>query len=129
MSWFWTIVGGIIVGAIIGALARLILPGRQNISAMTTVVAGVLAAVIGGLIAQLIGVGDTKGVDWIKLIIQIVLAVIFVSYAAKRFPAKGNYPAPASGRGNVPPTYRGTPMPPPPPPSNPPTAPPTNPPA
>ena len=104
MSWFWTIVGGIIVGAIIGALARLILPGRQNISALTTVVAGVLAAVIGGLIAQIIGVGDTRGIDWIKLIIQVVLAVILVNYAARRFPAKSNHPMPAPGTRSIPPT-------------------------
>lgn len=73
-----TILWGIIGGAIIGILGRLILPGRQNISMLWTVVAGIAAALIGGLIADWIGVGDTKGIDWWRHIIQLALAVLFV---------------------------------------------------
>jgi hypothetical protein len=35
---------------------------------------GVVAALIGTLLASLIGVSDTKGIDWIELLLQIVLA-------------------------------------------------------
>jgi len=73
-----TILWGIIGGAIIGVLGRLILPGRQNISMLWTVIAGILAALIGGLVADWIGVGDTKGIDWWRHIIQLALAVLFV---------------------------------------------------
>ncbi|MEV4507630.1 GlsB/YeaQ/YmgE family stress response membrane protein [Dactylosporangium sp. NPDC049525] len=77
-----TILWAIIGGAIIGVLARLILPGRQNISVLLTVVVGIVAALIGGLIATWLGVGKTSGVDWIRHGIQIVLAVIGVYIAA-----------------------------------------------
>ena len=73
-----TILWAIIGGAIIGVLGRLILPGRQNISMLWTVAAGILAALIGGLIADWLGVGDTKGIDWWRHAIQLALAVLFV---------------------------------------------------
>jgi uncharacterized membrane protein YeaQ/YmgE (transglycosylase-associated protein family) len=78
-----TILWAIIGGAIIGVLARLILPGRQNISVLATVVVGIVAALLGGLIATWLGVGETKGIDWIRHAIQIVLAVIGVYITAR----------------------------------------------
>jgi len=80
-----TILWGIIGGAIIGLLARLLLPGRQNISTLMTVLVGIAAALIGGLIADWLGVGDTKGIDWWRHIIQIALAILFVWLAARFF--------------------------------------------
>lgn len=76
-----TIIGGLIAGIVIGPLARLALPGKQNISMGMTIVVGAVGAIIGGLIAQFLGVGDTSGIDWIKLIIQVgVAAVAIVAY-------------------------------------------------
>jgi uncharacterized membrane protein YeaQ/YmgE (transglycosylase-associated protein family) len=70
----WSIISAIVVGAIIGALGRLVLPGRQNIAVWLTVVIGIVAALIGTLIANALGVGDTNGFDWIEFIIQVALA-------------------------------------------------------
>ena len=78
-----TILWAIIGGAVIGVLARLILPGRQNISVLATVLVGVIAALLGGLIATWLGVGQTWGPIWIRYVIQIVLAVIGVSLTAE----------------------------------------------
>ncbi|GAA2366968.1 GlsB/YeaQ/YmgE family stress response membrane protein [Dactylosporangium salmoneum] len=78
-----TILWAIIGGAVIGFLARLILPGRQNISVVATVVVGIIAAFVGGLIATWLGVGRTSGVDWIRHAIQIVLAIIGVYITAR----------------------------------------------
>lgn len=77
------IIWGIIGGAIVGLIGRLLLPGKQNISTLMTVVAGILAATIGGIIATWLGVGETKGIDWIRHAIQIALAVLFVWLVAK----------------------------------------------
>ncbi|MFD0482817.1 GlsB/YeaQ/YmgE family stress response membrane protein [Kineococcus sp. GCM10028916] len=73
------IITAIVVGLIIGALARLVLPGRQNISILLTIVVGIVAALIGTAIARGTGVADTKGFDWIELIFQVVIAAIGVS--------------------------------------------------
>jgi len=81
---FWAIISAIIVGAVIGALGRLVVRGRQNISIVATIVIGIIAALIGTFIANALGVGDTSGIDWIKLTIQVVLAAVGVSLYAGR---------------------------------------------
>lgn len=73
------IIGTIIFGAVIGMLARLVLPGRQNISAVVTVILGVLGALIGYWLWGLMGGGDTGGIDWIRWIISIIAAAVLVA--------------------------------------------------
>ncbi|SDL00365.1 hypothetical protein SAMN05421874_11482 [Nonomuraea maritima] len=72
------IVSAIIIGAIVGALARLLVPGKQNMSIGLTLIVGIVAALIGTLIAHWAGLADTRGIDWIEHILQLVLAVIGV---------------------------------------------------
>ena len=73
------IISAIVVGAIIGALGRLVVPGTQHISILATIAIGIVAALIGTFIANALGVGDTNGIDWIKLVIQVVLAAAGVA--------------------------------------------------
>lgn len=73
-----TIIGGLIAGVIIGPLGRLVVPGKQNVSLGMTILIGAAAAILGGFIAQALGVGDTAGIDWIKLAIQVGLAAVGV---------------------------------------------------
>jgi uncharacterized membrane protein YeaQ/YmgE (transglycosylase-associated protein family) len=73
-----TIIGAIIIGAIVGALARLVLPGKQNISVLITIVLGILGSLIGTFIYHSLGGGDTKGVDWIALIIGVIVAAVLI---------------------------------------------------
>jgi uncharacterized membrane protein YeaQ/YmgE (transglycosylase-associated protein family) len=82
------IITSIIGGAILGVLARFILPGKQNISITVTVIAGMVAAFVGTLIARLFGFHDTRGIDWWERILQLALAVAAVSFAAQRFQRK-----------------------------------------
>ncbi|WP_030451580.1 GlsB/YeaQ/YmgE family stress response membrane protein [Herbidospora cretacea] len=77
-----TILGAIVIGAVIGALGRLVLPGRQPIGWILTIVVGIVAALIGTAIAQGLGVATTDGIDWIELVMQVVLAVIGVGAVA-----------------------------------------------
>ncbi|GAA2208973.1 transglycosylase [Nonomuraea monospora] len=70
---------GLIIGVVIGALGRLVLPGRQRIPVWLTIVIGVAAALIGTAIAASLGVADTSGVDWVELGIQVALAALGVS--------------------------------------------------
>jgi len=79
------IISAIIVGLIIGALGRLVLPGRQAIPIWLTILIGIIAAIIGTIIANALGVGNTRGIDWIELIIQIALAAAGVALVAGRY--------------------------------------------
>jgi uncharacterized membrane protein YeaQ/YmgE (transglycosylase-associated protein family) len=82
------IISALIVGLLIGALGRLVLPGRQRIPIWLTMLVGIVAALVGTLIANALGVGDTGGIDWIELIIQIALAAGGVSLVAGAYGRK-----------------------------------------
>ncbi|NBE79896.1 GlsB/YeaQ/YmgE family stress response membrane protein [Micromonospora rubida] len=72
----------IIIGLIVGALGRLVVPGKQSIPIWLTLLIGVVAAILGTLVAGAFGVDDTAGIDWIELLIQVIFAAIGVSLAA-----------------------------------------------
>ncbi|GAB1690071.1 GlsB/YeaQ/YmgE family stress response membrane protein [Krasilnikovia sp. M28-CT-15] len=73
------ILSAIIVGLIIGALGRLVVPGRQSIPIWLTMVIGVVAALLGTVLARAVGVADTQGMDWTELLFQVVLAAVGVA--------------------------------------------------
>lgn len=74
-----TFIGTIITGAIIGALARFFMRGRQNISMLWTIICGAVGAAIGTWAATQLGVADTSGIDWIRWIISIIAAMLTIS--------------------------------------------------
>jgi uncharacterized membrane protein YeaQ/YmgE (transglycosylase-associated protein family) len=72
----------IVIGLIIGALGRLVVPGKQNIPIWLTLVIGVVAALVGTFLASLVGWDETTGIDWLELILQIALAAGGVALVA-----------------------------------------------
>ena len=70
------IIGAIVIGLIIGALGRLLVPGKQDIPIWLTIVVGIVAALIGSAIVG--GLRDANGIDWIEILVQVVLAAIGV---------------------------------------------------
>jgi uncharacterized membrane protein YeaQ/YmgE (transglycosylase-associated protein family) len=74
----------IIAGAIIGALARLIVPGKQSMSVGVTIVVGIVAAVIGGIMWQAI-FPDNDGIAWVG---SILVAVVLVFLYGRFFPSR-----------------------------------------
>jgi len=72
------IITALIVGLIIGALGRLVVPGRQNIPIWLTMLIGVGAALLGTVLARAMGV-DTDGFSFLELLVQVVLAAIGVA--------------------------------------------------
>ena len=79
-----TILMALVAGIIIGPLARLVLPGKQNISTLMTVVLGAVGALAGSAIFHtLSGKTDTSGIDWMAFFIGIIVAAIaIVGYSA-----------------------------------------------
>ncbi|MEU9705405.1 GlsB/YeaQ/YmgE family stress response membrane protein [Streptomyces sp. NPDC047981] len=74
MSWLWAI----IVGFVLGLIAKAIIPGKQQIPLWLTTIFGILGSVLGNAVAGWIGVEDTKGIDWIRHLLQLVGAVVVV---------------------------------------------------
>lgn len=73
------VIGLIIFGAIIGALARFFMKGNQNIGMLWTIILGALGALVGYWLAGLMGVANTNGIDWIRWIISIICAMVFIA--------------------------------------------------
>lgn len=80
---FGDIVWAVIVGTILGYLAKLLLPGKQDIPAWATIGAGIVAALLAGLVAGWLGVRETAGFDWIRHGLQVLFAVIAVYLVAR----------------------------------------------
>ncbi|MFI5980909.1 GlsB/YeaQ/YmgE family stress response membrane protein [Streptomyces sp. NPDC051555] len=74
MHWLWAI----IVGFVLGLIARAILPGKQHQPLWLTTVFGIIGGVLGNAVAGWIGVHDTRGIDWIRHLLQLVGAVVVV---------------------------------------------------
>ena len=75
------IIGFLVFGLIVGALARLIKPGRQNLSIFMTLVLGVVGSLIGGVVAKLFGTGRFFELNILGSIVAIVAAVLLIGVA------------------------------------------------
>lgn len=75
------ILGLILIGIVIGIIARLVMPGRQRIGALVTVLLGIAGAVIGGTIASELGEGDIYELNFIGTVIGILAAILLIAIA------------------------------------------------
>ena len=71
-------IGFIVAGLIIGALARLVKPGKQNLSLLMTLLLGLAGSVIGGVIANLLGTGDIWELNVIGFVVAVIAAVLLI---------------------------------------------------
>ena len=77
------IIGLIVAGIIIGLLGKLLAPGdKDNIPIWLTVLCGIAGVLIGYYLAAALGVDATRGIDWIRWIISIVVAAVLVVAAS-----------------------------------------------
>lgn len=75
------ILGFIVVGLIIGALARLIKPGKQRLSLLATLALGCVGALIGGIVASLLGTGSLSEIDFLGFVVAVIAAVLLIGAA------------------------------------------------
>jgi uncharacterized membrane protein YeaQ/YmgE (transglycosylase-associated protein family) len=75
------IIGFLVFGLIVGALARLIKPGKQNLSIFMTLVLGVVGSLIGGVVATALRTGDFGELNVLGAIVAIIAAVLLIGVA------------------------------------------------
>ena len=75
------ILGLILVGLVIGVLARLIVPGKQRLSMLATLLLGVVGAIIGGFLASLVGMGAITELNFVGFVLAVVAAVLLIGVA------------------------------------------------
>ncbi|OBK71803.1 GlsB/YeaQ/YmgE family stress response membrane protein [Mycobacterium sp. 1274761.0] len=75
-----TILSALVVGLIVGALARLIMPGKQNIGVIMTIVLGALGAFIGTWLTYQLGYQNSNGgFEIIPFLVGIIVAIILIA--------------------------------------------------
>lgn len=74
-------IGFIVAGLVIGILARLIKPGKQNLGIIATLLLGLVGSVIGGVVANLLGTGDIFELNVIGFVVAVIAAVLLIGVA------------------------------------------------
>ncbi len=74
-------IGFIVAGLVIGALARLIVPGKQRLGILATLALGLVGSIIGGTIANLLGTGVIFELNFLGFIVAVIAAVLLIGVA------------------------------------------------
>ncbi|MFD7896158.1 MULTISPECIES: GlsB/YeaQ/YmgE family stress response membrane protein [unclassified Streptomyces] len=77
MNWLWAI----IVGLVLGLIARAVIPGKQHIPIWLTALCGILGGMLGNGAAGWLGVAETRGIDWTRHVLQLIGAILVVFVA------------------------------------------------
>lgn len=71
-------IGFLVFGLVVGAVARLLVPGRQELGVWMTVLLGVIGSVVGGTVANALGTGDLFELNFLGAVVAIAAAVVLI---------------------------------------------------
>ncbi len=75
-----TIIGAIVVGLIVGGLARLVMPGKQNIGVLMTIVLGAIGSFLGAWVSYKLGYSNQNGgFKIIPFLVGIIFAIVLIA--------------------------------------------------
>jgi uncharacterized membrane protein YeaQ/YmgE (transglycosylase-associated protein family) len=75
-----TILSALIVGLIVGALARLIMPGKQSIGVIMTVILGAIGSFLGTWLTYELGYSNSNGgFEIIPFLVGIIIAIVLIA--------------------------------------------------
>jgi len=76
-------IGVLIAGIIIGLLGKFVAPGdKDNIPIWLTILCGIAGVIVGWFIYSAFGGNGSAGVDWVRWIVAIIVAAVFVVIAS-----------------------------------------------
>src|SRR3546814_19227904 len=76
-------IGFIVFGLVVGVLARLLVPGRQHLSLLMTLLLGLVGSVIGGVVANSLGTGDVMELHFLGAVVAIIAAIVLIVIGEK----------------------------------------------
>ncbi|MFK4225719.1 GlsB/YeaQ/YmgE family stress response membrane protein [Streptomyces sp. NPDC019890] len=79
MGWLWAI----IVGFVLGLIAKALIPGKQHLPLWLTTILGIGGALLGNWMASGLGIEETRGIDWGRHALQLGAAVLLVLFGDK----------------------------------------------
>jgi len=71
-------IGFIVFGLVVGIVARLLVPGRQKLSLLATILLGVVGSVVGGVVANALGTGDILELNFLGAVVAILASVVLI---------------------------------------------------
>ncbi|WP_410656941.1 GlsB/YeaQ/YmgE family stress response membrane protein [Amycolatopsis sp. lyj-112] len=83
---FWTVLGWILFGLIAGFIARAVVPGKDDIGLLRTIVLGIVGSVVGGLLFGLLTVGfrGFQPAGWIGSVIGAIIVLVIYNKVTGR---------------------------------------------
>ncbi|HLN78456.1 MAG TPA: hypothetical protein VK204_15525 [Nocardioidaceae bacterium] len=84
------IIGFLVFGLVVGAIARLIKPGKQHLSILMTLLLGVVGSLIGGIVASALGTGNIFELNILGSIVAIVAAFLLIGAAESMSGRRGH---------------------------------------
>src|SRR3546814_13550724 len=77
-------IGFIVFGLVVGVLARLLVPGRQHLSLLMTLLLGLVGSVIGGVVDNSLGTGDVMELNFLGAVVAIIAAIVLIVIGENR---------------------------------------------
>lgn len=71
-------IGFVVFGLVVGALARLLVPGKQHLSIGMTLGLGLVGSVVGGVVANALGTGDIFELNILGSIVAIATSIVLI---------------------------------------------------
>ena len=80
------ILGFIGFGLVVGILARIIVPGRQDLSLKVTVLLGMIGSVVGGFVASSLGTGDVWELNFVGAAVAVAASIVLIVIGQRLIP-------------------------------------------
>lgn len=71
-------IGFVVFGLVVGALARLLVPGKQHLSIGMTLALGLVGSVVGGIVANALGTGDIFELNILGSLVAIATSIVLI---------------------------------------------------
>lgn len=72
------VIGFVVFGLVVGVVARAVVPGRQELSIVVTLVLGLIGSIAGGLVANALGTGDLFELNVIGSLVAILASIVLI---------------------------------------------------
>lgn len=79
-----SIIGWIVFGIIVGLIARMLMPGKQPMGWIATMILGIVGSFAGGFITSMVTGRENQPANWIMSIVGALIVLFIAGMASSR---------------------------------------------